>query len=75
MTSKRMKKDPSKWYCSFRYVNLDGETKQKKKEGFSTKKEADEYERNFLNNIKFNPEMTFVKCILKTLNQESRSIH
>lgn len=59
MTSKRMKKDPSKWYCSFRYVNLDGETKQKKKEGFSTKKEADEYERNFLNNIKFNPEMTF----------------
>lgn len=59
MTSKRMKNDPNRWYCSFRYVNLDGETKQKKKEGFSTKKEADEYERNFLNNIKFNPEMNF----------------
>lgn len=59
MTSKRMKNNPNRWYCSFRYVNLDGETKQKKKEGFSTKKEADEYERNFLNNIKFNPEMNF----------------
>lgn len=59
MTSKRIKNNFNKWYCSFRYVNLDGETKQKKKEGFSTKKEVDEYERNFLNNIKFNPEMNF----------------
>lgn len=59
MTSKRMKNNPNKWYCSFRYVNLDGETKQKKKEGFNTKKEADEWERNFLNDINFNPEMTF----------------
>ncbi len=59
MTSKRMKNDPNRWYCSFRYVNLEGKTKQKKKEGFNTKKEADEWERKFLNNISFNPEMTF----------------
>lgn len=59
MTSKRMKNNPTKWYCSFRYTNLNGETKQKKKEGFNTKRESEEWERNFLNNINFNPEMSF----------------
>lgn len=59
MTSKRMKNNPGKWYCSFRYENQNGKIEQKKKEGFTTKKEADEWERKFLNNVKFNPEMSF----------------
>lgn len=36
------------WYVSFRYKDWDGTRRQKKKEGFKTKREALEYEREFL---------------------------
>lgn len=36
------------WFVSFRYVEWDGTRKQKKKEGFRTRREALEYEREFL---------------------------
>ena len=35
------------WYVMARYVNWKGERKQKCKRGFSTKKEAQEWERMF----------------------------
>ncbi|MEG0250228.1 MAG: site-specific integrase [Peptostreptococcus sp.] len=41
------------WYCKFRYKDYKGESKQKFKRGFKTKREAKEWEINYLNeNIK-----------------------
>ena len=36
------------WYCSFYYTDFQGNQKRKVKRGFAKKKEAEEYERNFL---------------------------
>ena len=36
------------WYCMFRYHDWTGKQKQKCKRGFKTKKEAKEYEEEFL---------------------------
>ena len=36
------------WYCMFRYQDWTGKQKQKCKRGFKTKKEAKEYEEEFL---------------------------
>lgn len=36
------------WFVSFRYRDWDGTRRQKKKEGFKTRREAVEYEREFL---------------------------
>ncbi len=36
------------WYTKFYYIDWNGVKKQKKKEGFLTKKEAQDYEREFL---------------------------
>lgn len=37
-----------KWYAQFYYTNWKGEKKQKRKRGFDKKKEAQDYEREFL---------------------------
>lgn len=37
-----------RWYASFRYTDWTGTRRQKKKEGFTLKREAQEYEREFL---------------------------
>jgi len=47
------------WYAIFRYTDWQGKRKQKKKEGFKTKKEAQNYEREFLLKEASTPEMTF----------------
>lgn len=46
-------KDESRgtWYAKFQYKEWTGETKQRLKRGFKTKKEALAYERDFLNQI------------------------
>ena len=36
------------WFAMIRYTEWDGKTKQKCKRGFSTKREAQEWERKFL---------------------------
>ena len=41
-------KDGSKWRVIYRYTDSHGERKQTQKRGFSTKKEAQEYETEFL---------------------------
>lgn len=48
-----------KWYCSFRYTNAQGQRKQKKKEGFKTKKEALTYEREFIQKYNGSTDMLF----------------
>lgn len=47
------------WFCKFQYPNLKGEIKTKFKRGFTTKREADQFERDFLNNISLTPDMDF----------------
>ena len=43
-------KDPKtgKWYSKFRYTDWTGKRVQKKKTGFITKREAQEWEREYL---------------------------
>ncbi|NLK39647.1 MAG: site-specific integrase [Clostridiales bacterium] len=47
------------WFISCRYNNWKGERKQKLKRGFSTKREALEWERNFLQKQKADLDMPF----------------
>lgn len=47
------------WYCKFYYTDWTGTKKQKKKEGFPTKREAQEWERNFLNSCRIDCDITF----------------
>ncbi len=46
-------KKTGKWYVSCRYDNWDGARKQKMKRGFETKREAQSWEREFLQIKKF----------------------
>jgi len=47
------------WYCKFSYVNWKGQKLNKKKRGFSTKKEALAWEKEFLNGQAGSVELTF----------------
>lgn len=47
------------WYVSFRYLDYTGVRKQKMKRGFKRKKDALEYEQNFLVNMQGTPDITF----------------
>lgn len=47
------------WYCAFYYNNWQGERKKKIKRGFYTKKDAQQWERNFLMQEKADVDMTF----------------
>ena len=52
-----------KWYCSFYYTDWQGNRKRKKKEGFTTQREAKAYESNFLNKMSLNCSMTFSNLV------------
>ena len=52
-----------KWYAIFRYTDWQGNRKQKKKEGFKTKREAQEYEREFLLKETSKPDMLFSSLV------------
>lgn len=47
------------WYCSFYYTDWTGKRKRKKKEGFSSRKEAKDYETTFLIQYNESCDMTF----------------
>lgn len=47
------------WYVQFRYYDWQGKRQQKLKRGFATKKEAQDWEREFLLQKKSDPAMTF----------------
>ena len=48
-----------KWYCKFYYEDYEGNSIQKKKMGFDLKREALEWERDFLENQQAQPDMSF----------------
>lgn len=56
------------WYATFRYTDWQGNRKQKKKEGFKTKKEAQTYEREFLLKETSNPNMIFSSLVQLYMN-------
>ena len=51
------------WFCKFCYTDWNGIRRQKKKEGFKTKKEAQDYERDFLSNTKASCDMPFSRMV------------
>lgn len=60
------------WYISVRYVNWKGEHARKVKRGFATKREATDWERNFLHENAGNLDMsfeTFVDLYKKNLKE------
>jgi len=52
-------KSQNTWYTSFYYKDWRGERKRKLKRGFTTKREALEWEREFLNQLSADLDMTF----------------
>ena len=48
------------WYTKFYYTDWTGTTKQKKKRGFPTKREAAAWERDFLERQQGTPDMSFI---------------
>ena len=48
------------WYCQFRYTTYVHKLKEKKKRGFKTKKEAQNWEMNFKNQISGKAELLFL---------------
>lgn len=53
------------WASKFRYETWNGEIKQKKKEGFATRREALEWEKTFLGTCKTDVTMTFETLVGK----------
>lgn len=52
-------KNKNTWESFFYYTNYTGDKQRKHKRGFKTKKEAQEWEREFLSKTEFNTDMTF----------------
>ena len=52
-------KDGNKWRVIYRYTDSRGERKQTQKRGFSTKKEAQAWEREQMNKTESSLDMTF----------------
>ena len=53
------KEQSGTWFCKFCYTDWNGARRQKKKEGFKTKKDAQDFERNFLNKSRQSCDMRF----------------
>lgn len=51
------------WFCSFYYSDYNGRRVKKKKQGFSTKRDADAFERDFLAKKSGSPSMTFAQLV------------
>ena len=56
-------KDRGTWYASFYYTDWQGARKLKKKRGFARKKDAEQYEREFLHKEAGNCDMTFSSMV------------
>ena len=52
-------KDRNTWYCTFRYTDWTGKIRQGKKRGFLKKKDAQEYEGEFIKKESGNSDMSF----------------
>ncbi len=66
-----VKKNPKtgKWYCKFYYKDMYGVNRQKKKEGFRTKSEAEAYVAEFKNKTSGSVTMTFASLAEEYLKE------
>ncbi len=55
--------DRNTWYCQFYYENWQGERKKKKRRGFKTKKQAQEWESEFVRHAKAEMDMTLASFV------------
>ena len=55
--------ETGKWYCSFYYIDWQGKRKKKKKEGFKTKREAKEWESEFVRKSSADCTMSFKSLV------------
>lgn len=56
------------WFASFYYTDWTGKKRQKKKEGFDTRKAALEYERGFLEYLAIQPDIAFRVLVEKFMD-------
>ena len=61
-------KEKGTWYASFYYEDWTGKKVKKLKRGFSTKRDALEWERTFLQQQTADLEMTFATKISRSVN-------
>ena len=64
------KSERGTWYCAFYYTDWHSKRKKKKKEGFKTKRAAQDWERKFLEQFSGTPDISFdmlVQAYLKDL--------
>ena len=54
----QMKNGKTKWYANFYYTDWLGQKQHKCKRGFDTRREAQEWERNFLDSTSKDPTIT-----------------
>ena len=62
-----------KWYCKFNYKDRNGQTKQKLKRGFTLKRDADQWEREFLESRKESPDMPFASLVAEYLKDKEQT--
>lgn len=60
------------WYCKFYYIDWTGTRRQKMKRGFKLQREANEWERNFLEKQSGSPDKTF-KALYDLYSEDIRS--
>ena len=63
VTSYKTADGKTKWRAYFRYVDWTGKRRPKKKEGFDRKKDAQEYEREFLRRAEKRCDMSFASLV------------
>ena len=64
-------KDNGTWYVQFRYTDWKGERQQKLKRGFATKREALEWEREFLMEKQADVNTRFSEAMMHTIFSSS----
>ena len=67
-------KNTGKWYCRFYYQDLSGTRKQKMKRGFELKRDAQQWENEFLKKAAGSPDMTFGSLIGLYLDTKKRTL-
>ena len=66
-------KDKNTWYCQFYYRDSSGTRKHKVKRGFKYKRDADSWERNFLDSLKTTPDILFSTLAADYLDHKQRN--
>ena len=66
-------KDKNTWYCQFYYRDQTGNRKHKVKRGFKYKRDADSWEKQFLDSLKTTPDILFSTLAADYLDHKQRN--